>query len=520
VSRRRRTLRGRLLIAMAAIAIGVLVVSGVTTVALARRSAEDAAISQLEDHAPGVRDQLLALSRAIRRERTTGVVVPGLNRLLSSVLNVSGGTIVTVNADGTISEGFAGLAVEGETDTGTGATTSTTLPAARTRLGARLRQRAQQNRQGAVVTPPTVSQLPAGLTLDDLDATALANGEEQSGSINGLAYVALPIASTKQGTPVLVLTQKVDSAAVKRARGFFVIGGVLALVVAAIVSYFVARRLTRPLQAMGATAGEIAAGDLSARVDLGKHPDDELAELARTLNGMADQLEAARHGERQFLLSVSHDLRTPLTSIRGYAEALTDGTIPASEEQRRAAAVIAAEADRLARLVADLLDLARIDAHQFSFSPRPFDVAAATRTAVAAFLPAAGELGIELAVEAPDRLEVDGDAERIGQIVANLVENALKYARSRITVSVGPLDAGRYELRVVDDGPGVDPAEQARVFERLFVSRSVPGRSVGTGLGLAIVGELAGAMGGHAAVDASAGPGATFVVTLSTTTPR
>ena len=96
-------------------------------------------------------------------------------------------------------------------------------------------------------------------------------------------------------------------------------------------------------------------------------------------NAMAAELELARHGERQFLLSVSHDLRTPLTSIRGYADALTDGTIPANDEERRAGAVIAAEANRLERLVADLLDLARLDAHQFSLcrrvrstSPRPF----------------------------------------------------------------------------------------------------------------------------------------------------
>jgi two-component system sensor histidine kinase BaeS len=367
------------------------------------------------------------------------------------------------------------------------------------------------------VPPPTVAQLPAGLTVDDLGAAALANGQEQSGSVNGIAFVALPVASTGRGEPVLVLTERIDSAAVRRARGFFVLGAALALVVAAVVSYFVARRLTRPLAAMGTTAGAIAAGDLTARVDLGQHPDDELADLARTLNGMADQLEHARHGERQFLLSVSHDLRTPLTSIRGYAEALTDGTIPATDEQRRAGAVIAAEAGRLERLVADLLDLARLDARQFSFSPRPFDVAAATRTAVAAFEPAARGLAVELVTDGPDHLEVEGDAERIGQIVANLVENALKYARSRITIGVRALDGHWFELRVVDDGPGVDPAEREQVFDRLFVSRSVPGRSVGTGLGLAIVGELAVAMGGRAVVDSTASSaGAAFAVTLPT----
>ena len=102
--------------------------------------------------------------------------------------------------------------------------------------------------------------------------------------------------------------------------------------------------------------------------------------------------------------------------------------------------------------------------------------------------------------------------------MANLVENALKYARSRITIGVRSLDQHWFELRVVDDGPGVDPAERTQVFDRLFVSRSVPGRSVGTGLGLAIVGELAGAMRGRATVDAAAGSGAAFVVTLPTVT--
>ena len=265
---------------------------------------------------------------------------------------------------------------------------------------------------------------------------------------------------------------------------------------------------------MSVTAGAIAGGDLSARVDLGPHPDDELADLARTLNAMAVQLEAARHSERSFLLSVSHDLRTPLTSIRGFADALTDGTIPATEEQRKAGTVIAAEAGRLERLVADLLDLARLDARQFSLSPRAFDLAESLRTTVDAFRPGAADLGIALDVQAPEVLTVTGDPERVAQIVANLVENALKYARSRIDVNVRVEPGADVEIRVVDDGPGVDPDEVERVFERLFVSRAVPGRSVGTGLGLAIVGELTNAMGGRATVERSASDGAAFVVRI------
>ena len=111
------------------------------------------------------------------------------------------------------------------------------------------------------------------------------------------------------------------------------------------------------------------------------------------------------------------------------------------------------------------------------------------------------DLGIRLQIDAPGTLEATGDPERVAQIVANLVENALKYARERIDVSVAAPDDHTIELVVADDGPGIDPAERHRVFERLFVSRAVPGRSVGTGLGLAIVGELANAMGGSATVE-------------------
>lgn len=498
---------------MAGIAVGVLVVSGGTTIVLARRSAEQTAIDHLERTAPGVRDQLVAMRRQLISRTIRGRPTAPLGRLLASVLRVSGGTIVTLHDDGTITEGVTALSAAASAEPASGGTLA---PGARGRIARRL---AGRTTTSTTATPGagTPTELPAGLSVDDLDGTALAAGRQQTGTAGGQAFVALPVARTTDGAAVLVMAEKIDSAAVRRARGFFLLGGALALIAAGLVSYFLARRLTRPLAAMGATAGAIAGGDLAARVDLGKHPDDELADLAATLNEMAGQLESARQGERAFLLSVSHDLRTPLTSIRGYADALTDGTIPASEEQRRAGAVIAAEADRLERLVADLLDLARLDARRFSFTPRAFDVAAGVRTAVAAFEPAAAELAIALTVDAPedpDGLVMTGDPDRVAQIVANLVENALKFARARITVTVAPGPDGSAELRVVDDGPGVDPTEHHRVFERLFVSRSVPGRSVGTGLGLAIVGELAAAMGGRAWVDPGAAGGATFVVRL------
>jgi two-component system sensor histidine kinase BaeS len=514
---RRRKLRTRLLIAMAAIALGVVVVTGVTTVALARRGAEHTAISHLDDQAPAVRAQLLTLGRYLRTRELRGLSTVGVGRLVTSVLRVTGGTLLTVHADGSITEGVDALAGQ---PVATDRPIASARPALRNRLRERLGLAPTSTTTGSTRGAedagrlPNPNALPAGLTLEDLDAQALFAGHRQTGTAEGFAFVAEPVRRGPQQAAVLVLTEKVDAAAVNRARGFFLIGAVLALVAAGIVSYFLARRLTRPLAVMGTTAGAIAAGDLTARVDLGRHPDDELAELGRALNAMAAEIEVARHGERQFLLSVSHDLRTPLTSIRGYADALTDGTIPATEEQRRAGAVIAAEANRLERLVADLLDLARIDAHQFSLSPRPFDAAATVRTAVEAFRPAASELGLAVVAEGRIELPAVGDPERVAQIVANLVENALKYAQARIVVHLDVEPPRVLVLRVSDDGPGIDAAEEHRVFERLYVSRTVPGRSVGTGLGLAIVGELAAAMGGHAAVERTDAPGATFVVRI------
>lgn len=500
---------------MAAIAVGVLVVTGITTVGLARNASERNAIRHLEEQAPDVREQLIRLVGSLRARIAAGESGVGVGRLVTSVLRVTGGTVLTVDDEGTITEGVAAIA---GTDLGPDAP----IPgggSVRSRLGSRLRRLATTTTVPGTDPGGGINELPADLRLSNFDAAALRAGERQTGVVDGEAFIAEPIRVGDNATAVLVLTESVDANAVSRARGFFLIGAALALVAAVVVSYFLARRLTRPLAAMGATAGEIAGGNLSARVDLGDHPDDELSDLARSLNGMATELETARLAERQFLLSVSHDLRTPLTSIRGYADALTDGTIPASDEQRRAGSVIAAEADRLARLVADLLDLARLDAHQFSLSPRPFDVAADVRTAVDAFRPAADELGLHLEVEAPRSLSMHADAERVAQIVANLVENALKYATSRITVEVGgPGADGVVELRVRDDGPGVDPSEVHQVFDRLYVSRSVPGRSVGTGLGLAIVGELSAAMGGSAAVEPATG-GALFVVRLPAAAP-
>ncbi len=191
---------------------------------------------------------------------------------------------------------------------------------------------------------------------------------------------------------------------------------------------------------------------------------------------------------------MSHDLRTPLTSIRGYAEAIADGTAP---EPAAAGEVILTESRRLERLVRDLLDLARLESHQFTLALTPVnlvDVAAAT---VDGFRPDAEANRIRLVmVGATDSITVRADPDRLAQVVANLVDNAMKYASSTVTIGTS-LDDGRATLVVDDDGPGIATEDLPHVFERLYVSRHQPVRKeTGSGLGLAIVHELVLAMGG------------------------
>jgi two-component system sensor histidine kinase BaeS len=306
--------------------------------------------------------------------------------------------------------------------------------------------------------------------------------------------------------------------AVGRLGGILLAAALAAAVAAIAVSLWLVRRLTQPLQAMERTARAIAGGDLEARVGLpGTDVDDEFAAVGRAIDTMAAELSRHRSLERAFLMSISHDLRTPLTSIRGYAEAVAEGAADDEESRRRAALIIEAEARRLERLVADLLELARLDAREWVLHLGPVDVSEVARHAAMALEPAAREVGLQLVwAGEPGPVMAAADAERLAQVVANLVENALKYAARTVEVTARPVPGGA-EIAVADDGPGIDPDDLPRVFERLYTSRRQPGRKVGTGLGLAIVRELVTAMGGRVDVGRTTEGGTRFVVALPAT---
>ena len=205
---------------------------------------------------------------------------------------------------------------------------------------------------------------------------------------------------------------------------------------------------------------------------------------------MVRDLSAARQHEKAFFLSVSHELKTPLTAIRGYAEALADGTERRAEH---AGIVMLGESQRLERLVQDLLDLGRLEAGEFSIDPRDADLSEVGLAVVDALQPAAKQVGVSLELSTDGPAVVHTDPDRVHQMVANLVENAIRVTPEKKKVLVEIHDGG---LAVADSGPGLDPEDFDHAFERFYLWRKYRGeRPVGSGLGLAIVGELAQRMG-------------------------
>jgi signal transduction histidine kinase len=279
-------------------------------------------------------------------------------------------------------------------------------------------------------------------------------------------------------------------------------GGLLA----AAAAFVLARRISRPV-------GRVA--DAARSLTRGTHPDPvpvegaaEIATLAVAFNALAEQLRRAQEAERSFLLSVSHELKTPLTAIRGYAEAVEDGAI----DPREAAGTVALEAARLERLVHDLLDLARMNRTDFGVRNAEIDLAEVADDAVRRYQPQADAFGVSLAALADGPAPAIADADRVLQVVSNLVENALRLtpAGGDVRVTVGP-----GLLRVEDTGPGLEEEDREHAFERFYLhSRYGRERSVGTGLGLAIVKELTQAMGGTVEVESRPGELTAFTVRL------
>jgi signal transduction histidine kinase len=284
------------------------------------------------------------------------------------------------------------------------------------------------------------------------------------------------------------------------------IGGILA---AAVLGWYLSRRITRPVLALSRATDEISRGHYD--VDVPEVPGGgEIGHLAQRFREMAARLGEAEQQERNFLMSVSHELRTPLTAIRGHVEALREGV--AADPAARAASLdmIASETTRLERLVGDVLDLAKLEAHRFTLLSEEVDMGRLCEQAYAAFGEEARRRGIdyEKRFDASPTIVTDGD--RVLQIISNLLSNAFRWTPDggKVELELAATN-GRISVAVDDNGPGVPPAEQERIF-RPFWSRD----DSGTGLGLAIAHELAAALGGRIELESEPGEGSRFRLVL------
>ena len=291
--------------------------------------------------------------------------------------------------------------------------------------------------------------------------------------------------------------------------GLALLGGLL---VAGLLAVYLTSRITRPVRQLSRVADDIAEGRRD--VEIPRVPGGgEIGHLADRLGQMTSRLAEAEQRERNFLMTVSHELRTPLTAIRGHVEALREGLV---RDEGTSLDVIAAEASRLERLVGDVLDLAKLDAHRFALTREEVDMERVCERAYSAFGEEARRRGIDYRQEVAARPVIVTDGDRVLQIITNLLSNAFRWTPDggRIELALDSSN-GNVAVAVDDTGPGVAPQDRERIF-RAFWSRGGGG---GTGLGLAIARELAEALGGRLELVSEIGRGSRFELMLPADEP-
>jgi two-component system, OmpR family, sensor kinase len=352
-----------------------------------------------------------------------------------------------------------------------------------------------------------VTAAQADLLLPASGAARLRSGTTASGTLDVRGTPFL-YAARRSGDEAIVLLRPAANQAADWTP--FAVGlglaGLVGAALAALVAFMLARAVARPVARVSAASRTLAEGGRPEPLVV--EGPREVVTLAAAFNDLSAELDRTHEAERAFLLSVSHELKTPLTAIRGHAEALEDGVLEATA----IGSVIEREARRLERLVGDLLDLARLRRRTFTVRSEPVDLGELATVAYERHAAAARRFGVELQVLSSTDAVALADPDRLLQALSNLVENALRSTPAGETVRILAAP-GRVE--VVDDGPGLAERDVPFAFERFYLyERSENGRRVGTGLGLAIVRELAEAMGGSAYVRSQLGVGSTFGIVL------
>jgi signal transduction histidine kinase len=322
-----------------------------------------------------------------------------------------------------------------------------------------------------------------------------------------LALAGLPEGPEARGAVAVLATRSALEAVNRDFLAIFLKSLGLAFVIAAAAAWLLARHILRPLALLREQVRAVARRRFDARVDL--NTDDELAELAAAFNEMTARLREHDAAMRRFLQYASHELKTPLTSIQGYAEGIRDGVF-AGQEADHAAEVIARESQRLRSTVEDIIYLSRLEHPGETYAREEVDLPELLGEVAEALGGYALERKVRVEVEVPAGLKMTGDREKLRRLFANVLANAIRHARGRVAVRAAYRpDAPAVRVEFHDDGPGFEPSRLARVFEPFY-----RGPGGGTGLGLAIARAVAEGHGGNIAAANAPGGGGLVTVTL------
>jgi two-component system, OmpR family, sensor kinase len=290
----------------------------------------------------------------------------------------------------------------------------------------------------------------------------------------------------------------------------FIAAGV-ALIISILIAILFARSIYRPLNTVTRAAQQISRGDFSQRIP--SKGSKEVKELAESFNRMTEDVEQAQLQLRHFVADVSHELRSPLTSIQGFAQALIDGTASDEATKLKAAHIIDEESRRLRHQVDELLELSRMQSNQAQFIKEPVNLKEVLQHSVEVFAFQAGQRSVTIEMKAETDLTVFGDFDRLEQVFNNLLDNAIKnsIAGGNVRVVSNRSEGNLAKIVVSDDGPGIPRDQLPHVFERFY---QVTGVRTGVGLGLAIAKEIVTAHNGSIEASSAPGEGARFTVTL------